>query len=256
MRNRRLAVLVAAVAGLAGLSACGAHEQKAAAETQSGLGAVKRGVMTMRLTAAAGSGRDVGFEVRGPFDLSGKPGTLPVARLTFTRLLGARSTTATLVSTGTEAFVEADGRVTKLADQDVASLRLTKASSSGVAGLHLEEWMTGRAVRTRAGGVERISGTVDPVRVLNDVFAMAGQFGGGVGPITGKAADQLRRATTTAQLTAVLGAGDHLVRDLSIDLAFAAQSVPAQLQKLGSARFHIELAVDKPNQAIEPVSAP
>jgi hypothetical protein len=250
MRNRRLVLLMVALAALVGLSGCGAHEQKAAAETQSGLGAVKRGVMTMRLTAAAGSGRDVGFEVKGPFDLSGKPGTLPVARLTFTRLLGATSTTATLVSTGTAAFVEEDGRVTPLADQDVASLRLTKASSSGVAGLHLGEWMTGRATRARAGDVERISGSVDPVRVLNDVFAMAGQFGGGVGPITGKAADQLRRATTTAQMTAVLGAGDHLIRDLSIDLAFSARSVPAQLQKLGSARFHIDLAVDKPNQPI------
>jgi hypothetical protein len=251
-------VLLAALA----LAGCGDRGDKAMAEAQSGLAGIKRGVLDLRFTAGKGEqagGHDVGFALAGPFDLSGKPGTLPVAKLTFTRVLGGSERSAEFVSTGDRAWAVSSGggKPVELDAAELQPLRLSaSAKKSGVAGLDFESWVRGTPKTTKAGDVERIESDVDAVRVINDVLGMAGQFGAGVGPVQGKAAERLRQAVQRARMTVVVGAGDRLVRQVTVDMAVVAEQAREALGDMAAAHLRLALKVDRPNQAIGPVSRP
>jgi hypothetical protein len=249
---RRLVALALAAAVACGLAACG-HEDKALADAQAGLAAVHKGDLDMRFTAGAGpqaAGHDVGFALQGPFDFTGPAGTLPVAKLRFTRLLGGRDRTTTFESTADQAFVERGARRVALTPAQLQGLRLGPSSSEAV-GLKLSSWATGKTVQRRAGAMNKVDADVDAVRVLNDVLAMAGQFGGDVRPVQGKNADRLRQAVRTAHMTMLVGAKDGLMRSLTVDIAFApsaaaAAKVKQALGDLAAARLHLDLAVKAP----------
>ncbi|HEV7886447.1 MAG TPA: hypothetical protein VGO92_02740 [Acidimicrobiales bacterium] len=245
-------IALAALAALAG-SGCGRGQQQALADVQSGLGAIKKGDLALRLTGGAGEeggqDKDVGFEMKGPFDLSGPPGSLPVARLTLTRLLGATTRSVQFDSDGQKATVQADGRTVELTPEQAASLRLTKAKKANVAGLHLEGWAVGTPTQRRDGDAERFEADVDPVRVLNDVFGLAGQFGAGMGPIADQDADRLREAVRSSHMTAAVGASDNLLRDLDVEIVFsAADEARRLLGALGAARLHLSVRIDNPSR--------
>jgi hypothetical protein len=260
--RRAWAVALLGVLALAS-AGCGDRGDKAMADAQSGLAGIKRGVLDLRFTAGKGEqagGHDVGFALNGPFDMSGKPGTLPVARLRFTRLLGAKERSAEFVSTGDRAWAVSSGgsKAVELKAADLQPLRLSSASgkTSGVAGLDFDSWARGTPTTTKDGDVERIVSDVDAVQVINDVMGMAGQFGAGVGPVEGKAAERLRQAVQRARMTVVVGAKDRLVRQVTVDMAVVAAQAVEALGDMAAAHLHLELKVDRPNQAIGPVSPP
>src|SRR4051812_13395377 len=64
---------------------------------------------SLLLTPRGIPGKTEGVELSGPFALP-QSGSLPVARLGYTRVDGARRTSLTLLSTGDRAFVERDGK--------------------------------------------------------------------------------------------------------------------------------------------------
>lgn len=209
--------LVLAGAVLVVLAACGRGED------MPDLGAVKRGDVQLAFTGGAGvPGGDggVGFKLTGPFDLSGRAGELPKAELTFTRI-GVKSQPATFVSDGQSAYVKAGGRTTPLSGEQLDGLRLTEADA-GIVDLDLDKWATGKVVRKG----DRVEADVDPVRALNDVFTLAGQFEA-VGQIEGKAADQLRKAVTSARMVV------EQDRRLTLDVAFAADAEASVREALG-----------------------
>jgi hypothetical protein len=268
--------LTLALAAAVALSACGSSggEDTAQASVQSGLAKIKRGTLSLKFTGGAGeadNGHDVGFALDGPFDLSGKPGTLPIARLRFRQLRGANETATTFVSTGERAFVLAGGTTVELGDDQLQSLRLTKPKDTAdVAGLHLDEWATGPA-QAQAGqmeggvAVERTDSDVDPVQALNDIFGLARQFGRGVKAIEGQAADDVRKAVRSARMTLLVGVQDRLVRKLALDITFGTdgptdpavgQALSQALGDLSAARLHLDLSIDRPNQPIERIEAP
>jgi hypothetical protein len=275
MTKKALSVLALALAAAVALSACGSNggEDTAQASVQSGLAKIKRGTLSLKFTGGAGetdNGHDVGFALDGPFDLSGKRGTLPIARLRFRQLRGANEMATTFVSTGERAFVLAGGTTVELGDDQLQSLRLTKPKDNDVAGLHLDEWATGPA-QAQAGqmeggiAVERTDSDVDPVRALNDIFGLARQFGRGVKAIEGQAADDLRKAVRSARMTLLVGAQDRLVRKLALDISFGTdgptdpavgQALGQALGDLSAARLHLDLSIDRPNQPIERIEAP
>lgn len=255
----RRALLVVALL----LTGCG-ESDNALADAQKGLGTIKRGELSLRLTAGAGEsgGEEAGFGLRGRFDMSGPVGSLPKARLELERI-GVDAQETTFVSTGAQAWVVANGRETELTGEQLESIRLKKASQ-GVAGLHLDDWANG-SVKTRKGGradgvaVERITADVDAVKALNDVFTLAGQFGSGVGPISGKAADRLRDAVKSATVEALVGDKDGLLRRLNLDVVLSPdfdQAVKDALGRLAATRLRLELEISRPNQDIGPVRAP
>jgi hypothetical protein len=266
--------LFCAVAATLALAGCGPSASAGSPlhDAQSGLGKVHRGTMLFKLSAGAGptdQGKDVGFQLQGPFDLSpARKDPLPVARLELTQLLGGQSRTTTFVSTGQRAYVEAGGQTVELSDAQLQSIKLDRTSKQQgqLGGLSVAKWGS-RAQETDGGtfdgvAVRRITAAADPVRALNEVFALAGQLGvpgQGGKQITGPEADQLRSLVTSSQLEVLLGKADGLVRDLRLSLVFSGNA-PAQLQsalgELAAARLALELRVDKPNQPIGDVTAP
>lgn len=241
-----------AVLAVLGVAACGQNDRPLA-DAQDGLGEVRSGVLHLALTGGSGaqSGDGVGFALDGPFDMSGQAGQLPTAELTFTRV-GAKAQKAVFVSDGTQARVTTGGRTTQLRGTDLDQLRLTD-DTEGVAGLHLSDWADGKATRTEDGDVTRIAADVDPVKALNDVFGLAGQFDpdGAVRPIEGKTAERLRAAVSSSKVVVEQGS-DGLVRSLRLDVAFKANADAALRDALGdyaAAWLRLDLRIDDPKPA-------
>ena len=264
-------------AGLAGAllvgAACGGgaatEAEKVTEETASKLGTIRSGVLQFRQVAGAAgeeTPRDVGFELAGPFALP-EPGALPVTQIDYTRIAGESRTTTQLVSTGSRAFVVLNGTAYQLPFEQTERLRAPSQppEDDGFGGLRIDRWIEdpqlapGEPVEDTP--THRITGTVDVVRTLNDLFAFGRRVGAAelaVPEITGDDADQLRRVTESATVELLTGADDRLLRQLSVDIRLAAQvpdRVRTALGPVAAARIQLFLAVEQPNTPVT-VGAP
>jgi len=269
--RRRLAALACVLAMAA--AACGGggtEAERVVEETGSKLGAIRSGVLQFRLTAgaigASGEDPEVGFELSGPFALA-EPGALPVTQIDYTRIAGQARTTTQLVSNGSRAFVVIDGTAYQLPFEQTERLRAPRQASDddGLGGLRVSAWVDdpqlapGEAVGDSP--TDRVTGTVDVVRTLNDLFAFGRSVGASelaVPEITGDDADQLRRVTESATLELLTGTDDRLLRRLSVDIRLSAQvpdRVRAALGPIAAAQIRFLLAVEQPNTPVT-VAAP
>src|SRR5204863_310477 len=66
-------------------------------------------------------------------------------------------------------------------------------------------------------------------------------------------ADQLRRVTQAATVDLLTGAGDHLLRTMTVDIRLAAHvpdRVKASLGQLAAAHIRFDLAIGRPNSPV------
>src|SRR5204862_7809262 len=115
---------------------------------------------------------------------------------------------------------------------------------------------------TTAGStpVDRITGQVDPVNALNDIVAMAGQFGSDQQTlrISDTDADRVRSLAKTSSFELLTGHDDHLLRSVTATVEFAAPTdlssgggeVLSRLAQLGHLTLTISLQIDDPNSAV------
>jgi hypothetical protein len=254
-----------AVAGLL-LGACGGGDRAASAleETEDKLEDIRSGRLSMLLLASSpGSpeGQGAGFQVEGPFAVGERTGALPVADLRYTRVTGDERRTTRFLSTGTRAFVEADGRLTELDEGQVADLRVgEEGSGGGLDGLSLRRWLDDPELTPGpdVDGVptDQITGEADAIAILNDVIGLTDQFGAGAGsvkPLEGDAADRVRQAVAAARAEVVTGREDRLLRraDVSVDLAVTDERVREALGELAGARLALALEVTELNRPVE-----
>lgn len=255
-------------------AACGGGDaQSVLSVTASRLGEIRSGELTLSLIAEGGGTR-AGFELAGPFALP-EAGKLPVGKLAYTQIAGERQATVTLISTGEEAFVEANGSTYVLPEQQADRLRgvgasLGASSGSGEAAgrglgtLGLDAWLVNPEVSegTEVGGTEteRISADLDVVRAANDLLALLSAFQGGqAAQIEGRDADTLRGATEAATIEILTGKEDRLLRSLVADLRLSAdapQNLREQLGPLGRAHFRLELGIANPNEPVRVETPP
>lgn len=273
MTGRRPRWVTAAAFALTLGAACGggsaSEAEKVTEATASKLGDIRSGVLQFRLVAgAAGSDAptDVGFELAGPFALP-EPGALPVTRIDYTQIAGETRTTTQLISTGSRAFVVIDGTAYQLPFEQTESLRAPTDTpeNDGFGGLRIDEWIEdpelspGEPVADTP--TDRITGDVDVVRTLNDLFAFGRRVGAAelaLPEITGDDAEQLRDVTESATVELLTGTEDRLLRRLSVDIRLAAQVPPnvrAALGPVAAARIQLFLAVEQPNTPVT-VGAP
>lgn len=270
MRGRPAAAALASVLALG--AACGGSRtegEKVMEATASKLGEIRSGVLQFRLTAGAAGAQEnpeVGFELSGPFALA-EPGALPVTQIDYTRVAGDTRTSTQLVSTGSRAFVVVNGTAYQLPFDQTERLRAPREGSGedGFGGLRIDEWVEdpqispGEAVADTA--TDRITGTVDVVRTLNDLFAFGRTVGAAelaVPEITGEDAEQLRQVTESATLELLTGKDDRLLRRLSVDIRLSAQvpdRVRTALGPIAAATIRLFLAVEQPNTPVQ-VAAP
>lgn len=263
---RRLLPLVCALVVLL-LSGCGGSDSgDALSETAGNLDEIRSGTLTLRVLVE-GSGQfegRAGFELHGPFAF-GASGKLPQADMEYRRIAGAQETRAGFVSTGDSVFVESGGQTYRLPDSMVAGLRSQESESdeSGLRELDIGDWMVDPQVSDggAVGGAEtdRVSSKLDVVAAVNDLLEVVRGVGvADLGRLTGRSAEQLRRAVKSSSVDVWTGKDDRLLRKLEIRADFAA-SGPAELEQalgqLGGARVTFLLEIDDPNEPVH-VEAP
>ena len=232
-------------------------------QTADNLGTIRSGDLTFRLAAATKGGPDVGFELQGPFALA-KPGGLPVTDMSVTRLAGGAEQKIELVSTGRKAFVTVGGSTYELPPSRVESLRTAGAArGGGLETLDIGKW-TKDPTLSNGGTVagtptDHVHARLDVVQATNDLLALLSSLGAGSARrISGRDADQLRRAVRSASIDVFTGKEDRLLRRLTINAdlrANAPAAVRRALGALGEVTFRLELAIAHPNRPVH-VSAP
>jgi hypothetical protein len=249
---RRGALLFAAVAALAtGCGGSGAHD--VLSDTANNLGKIRSGDLTLRLVVSPRTGTKgrIGFELRGPFKL--RQNALPVARIAYTQIAGAREATATFISTGSKAYAEVNGKVQELPPLATESIR--RASSGGVGGLGLDiaSWVKNPHVTT-SGDEEHVSAKLDVVNAANGLLELLRELGRAAPTIQGDEAKRLRDAVKSSSFDVWTSKNDHLLRRLLLkaDLGF---SVPSELRRvLGNvvgAKVDFELAIARANKPVK-----
>jgi hypothetical protein len=234
--------LVGAALALAALSACGndggagtpdraAIDRDPVAAAQDRLAGIERAEIEVRFVAAAGApdapGKDVGFTLEGPFQLPKEDGDLPVASLRSTRLLGDRSIVSTFVSTGTRAWVVADGgKAVELQGARLDALRRSsRAAGADLTALHLSTWFATRKV-TKTEHTITVTGTLDAPAAMADVVALSGGAGGDQATLEPKDAERLRSLVRSSHVELVADRDDATLRSLHFDVHFAPEDQP------------------------------
>ena len=276
--QRRAALILCVLTSLA-TSACGGSDATSVLSvTASRLGEIRSGELTLSLIAEGGDTR-AGFKLAGPFAFP-NGGGLPVGKLAYTQIAGERQATVTLISTGEEAFVEANGRTYVLPERQADRLRVVgaslgasggssdsggsgEASGRGLGTVGLDAWLVDPEVSEggEVGGAEteRVSAELDVVRAANDLLALLAAFQGGpAAQIEGRDAEILRGATEEATVELLTGKEDRLLRSLVVDLRLSADApdkLREQLGPIGRAHFRLELVIANPNEPVR-VEAP
>jgi hypothetical protein len=247
----RAATLLAAAA-VAALAGCGGKDSpnQVLSETAGKLGDIRSGVMVFDVRASGrGAGRraQIGFRVDGPFALA-RGGALPVAKLRYTQRSGSRQASATVISTGKEAFVEAGGRTRRLGAAQARQLRSAAgqvSSDGGVRKLRLERWMRHPKLTggPKVGGdaTDRITADVDVAAALKDLA-------GGLGD-----PKQLAQAVKRARVEVLTGTEDRLLRRLTLDVDLALdvpEGLRQQLGELVGGEARILFEVADPNRKV------
>jgi hypothetical protein len=233
--------------------------KQAVAETAAKLGTIRSGTLDLRLSVRPAAGaKPVGRTLSGPFSL--RRSGLPVVQMTSTSTADGRTTTTTVVSDGTRAFLTKDGITVELPPSQEQRLRrsgelLTRAR--GLATLRLGTWIDDPVVSDGGtiGGVEtdRVTARPDVVRATDGLLRLAGLLGLGTAPLPAADRARLRRAVRAPRLVLYTGKDDRLLRRLRLT-ANVAGDLPPRLETAlgGTARgkLDFELDLSNPNERV------
>jgi hypothetical protein len=266
---------LAALALVALVTACGSDPspEDAVADASRELGKVSSGHLTLSVSART-TGEDtgpVGFSLDGPFSLAG-PGSLPVARLDYTRMAGGEESRATFVSDGEEAFVLVGDERHPLDREAAAALRAPQGDgdangdgdddggdegASPLGSLALDEWITGaRRVDGGDGDGNRYEGGVDAARFLADLSSLAAGLGAEpvAEPLPDADRDRLAALVEESRMAVVVG-DDGVPRHVEVEVVLAARdgaAVPEALRPLAGVRLSMRMELRDVNEPVEP----
>jgi hypothetical protein len=232
------------------------------------LAEIESGTLSLRLVSTAtgegSSGRPVGFEMTGPFSF--RSGSVPVARLDHTRLMGTSSTRTTFTSTGERAFVTLAGETYELPPEQLDALRNEQSGGrrAGLEALAIEDWVREPKVSGggRVDGVDttRVTGRVNAGAALTDLVALARQLGpeAELEPLEREEARRLDALVKSSEIELLVGRQDRLLRRLRLVIDFGASlpdRVRASLGPYAGTRLEVDLGLSGPNRDVT-VEAP
>jgi hypothetical protein len=218
-------------------------------------------VLSVRLTIVPSgvANGTTGFLLSGPFSLTG--GSQPVMRLTYTQIAGPRRATAVIVSDGRGAWVQSAGKTYSLSRSQMSALTPVSRTKGGLRGLGIDfdRWVRHPEVsdgpRLDGEPTQRIGGTIDVARALEDILAAGRQAGAKTG-LSDAARRSLGRSVTRSRAEVVAGRDDHLPRRIVLDVAFAlSEQARRALGGLQGASAHLSLGISRPNTPVH-VSRP
>ncbi len=236
------------------LAGCGGETEPAGPleETARNLGEIRSGDLALRLTSAT-AGEDateVGFELSGPFRLPDE-GELPVADLQYTQLGGETPTSIGYIATGEQIYVEVEGQAYELAPEQVEQFRGPPESEGpGFSSLDLASWVKNPQV-SAAGETEVITGELDVVAALNDLFGLAEELGASdFGAIEGEDVTRIQEAVESATIKVETGAEHRLLRSVVMDVDLTSpltDKLDPSLADVLGVGFTFELGISNPN---------
>jgi hypothetical protein len=255
----RRAALLAGVAllAVAGCGGGGPNAQDVLKQTASNLGKIRAGTLGVKLLVTpSGGGEPFGFELHGPFRLAGGANALPVTRLMYTQIANGKRATATLVSNGTDAYVESNGQKLPLSPAQADTLQRAGAQLRGASGgarLVVGAWVKDPKASDggEVGGAEtdKVTAKLDVVAAVDGLLSVARATGQAVPSLSAADETRLRDAVRSTSFVLYSGKRDRLLRklDLSVDFGFDVPSdLKAALGDLVGAKVDFELAVSNP----------
>jgi hypothetical protein len=266
MRRAAAAALVGAFAAVtAGCGGGGGDPHPALAQTAAKLGSIRSGDLSLSLRVdPRGQGGEFGFELSGPFSL-GKSGSLPVANLRYTQIANDRQATATLISTGSKAYVRIGDTAYELPSAQTAELRSATndlRTHGGLARLRIGDWIKDPQLSDggRVGGADtdHVHSTLDTAAAVDDLLEVSRGFGSSIPSLDAGSLKRLVSATRSATLDLYTGKRDRLLRKLSIDADFGLSVPEALASALGAtvgAEVRFDLEIAHPNSRVR-VEAP
>src|SRR5919204_3411597 len=200
--NRRTAVLLTGVVLAAGCGG-GGNAQGILRQTANRLSQIRSGTLDFRLLVVP-RGRSahgkIGFALHGPFAVRAQ-GSLPVLDITYTQLAGNERATGELVSNGTSAYAESNGRRVTLNAAQLAELRSATAqiqSRGGLGQFSIDDWIKHPSVSDggEVGGArtDHVSADLDVVAAANDLLGLGRGLGSPAPQLRGRNAKQLTDA--------------------------------------------------------------
>lgn len=238
---RRLSIC--GLLALASLSGCGGSSgpRSVLSQATSHIGDVRAGTLSLRFTLTPdrqGPASSVGVALAGPFALDPRH-RLPVLHVTYARLAGAQTTSATIDSDGQTASIQSGGRRVALNPQQQQQLAATLQGPHGLGQLplHVDRWVDhprqARGATFDGHPSDQITGAVDLPNALADLDQLTG---GQVRQATGSDSSQaLEKTLRSSSFRAVVGHQDHLLRqlELRVDLAPSLAAVRGGLPNQG-----------------------
>lgn len=233
-------------------------------DTANNLEELRSGELELSVTTASAPGIDgsaeAGFELSGSFQLP-EEGSLPIADLEFTDLGSDEPISRGFISTGEEAFIEVDGQAYLLSAEQTQGL--LGGSGEGDAlfeGVDVSGWFVDAELKEGESldgeEVDTVTGELDVVVALNDLFEIAERFGSPTAfePIEGDEAERLQNAVRSSSIEIASGSEDRLLRHLLIDVDLALDegiSLAESLGPLAGASFTIDMNIGAPNEDVE-----
>jgi len=251
---QRLALVLLAVALLAGCGGGGPSADEVLKQTASNLGKIRSGVLGLKLLVTPpGQGEPFGFELHGPFAL--RPSGLPVARIVYTRIANGARSSATFVSDGADAYVELqDGQRNALTPGQASVLRSLGPRIAGAAGgagrLVVGRWLKNADASDGPGETDRVTAELDVEEAVPGLFEIARAAGWNVNGLGPADVDRLDRAVRSTRFVLYSGKRDRLLRRLELSVEFTAdvrEDARRALGDLTGAKVEFEVRVDRPN---------
>jgi hypothetical protein len=249
---RRLACL-AAVALLAGCGSSGPNAKDVLKQTASNLGKIRSGVLDVRLLVTPQhKGVPVGFTLHGPFQL-GKT-RLPILRVTYTQIANGKQASATLVSDGSRAVTQSNGRTAPLATSAEQTLAGAAQQVQGAGTLFdVSSWIEHAKVSDGGSGTDKVTADLNVPNAANSLLSLLRLSGRDVHELSSAEAKRLQQAVRSSSFVLYTGKKDRLLRQLALsaDIGFdVPKNLRASLGSLVGAKFEFELAVANPNQPV------
>ncbi|MEA2453132.1 MAG: hypothetical protein QOG04_1842 [Actinomycetota bacterium] len=205
--------------------------------------------------APAGEDEALGFALDGVFSLPDASGDLPEADLEYTQRSGGEAVSARFASDGETIFVEVDGERRELSPDEIEGFRATgdDSADSVFGALEVDRWIPDPQT-DESGDEITVSGDLDVIAALNDIFEVARSFGGAsLATIEGDEADVVRESVRSATAEITSGAEDGLLHHLVVEIDFgvADEDVAQALGPLAGAVFTLDLTISNVNEAVD-----
>jgi hypothetical protein len=244
---------ICSLLGVALLAGCGASSgpRSVLSQATTHIGDVRAGTLSLRFTLTPdrqSQASGVGIALAGPFALDPRH-RLPILHVTYTRLAGTQTTSATIDSDGQTASILSAGRRLTLNAQQQQQLSATLQGPHGLGQLplHVDRWVDHprqtRGATFNGHPSDQVTGSVDLPNALADLNQLTG---GQVQRATGSDSSRaLEKTLRSSSFRAVVGRQDHLLRqlELRVDLAPSLAAVRGGLPNQGlSIAFDVQLS--------------